>query len=506
MSSMINNNFYYFDQNFMSNNDLNIKNISTENNFKYKILVVEDYDGLRKLVQRELLNKGFESEGAKTGKEAIDWAIKNPNSLIILDYKLPDFNSYDIIKRLNDFNLGIHFIVMTGYGDIRVAVEMMKLGIKDYIIKESDLLELLPASVKRVIDEIANEKKLKAAEEALKSSEESYKLLTDSIKDVIWKADIDFKMTYVSKAVKKLLNYEPEDLINTDIRSLLTKESSNKIETYYFKVLTKIGDIKPIEEMLELEQIKKDGETVWTEISISYLNDKNKNLIGFLGVTRDISERKMSEMKIEQSFLNLRKVLEASIQSMGKAAELKDPYTAGHQRRVGILSFEIAQALGLSQEQCKGIRLAGAIHDIGKIYVPTEILSKPGVLSSNELNIIRTHPEVGYDILKAIEFPWPIAKIVLQHHERLNGSGYPYNLHSDEILLESKIIGIADVIEAMASHRPYRPALGLEKAIDELIKNRNILYDAEIVDVCIDLIKKMDYSNGNFNLNENISF
>ena len=138
--------------------------------------------------------------------------------------------------------------------------------------------------------------------------------------------------------------------------------------------------------------------------------------------------------------------------------------------------------------------------------VPTEILSKPGVLSSNELNIIRTHPEVGYDILKAIEFPWPIAKIVLQHHERLNGSGYPYNLHSDEILLESKIIGIADVIEAMASHRPYRPALGLEKAIDELIKNRNILYDAEIVDVCIDLIKKMDYSNGNFNLNENISF
>ena len=283
-----------------------------------------------------------------------------------MDYKLPDFNSYDIIKRLNDFNLGIHFIVMTGYGDIRVAVEMMKLGIKDYIIKESDLLELLPASVKRVIDEIANEKKLKAAEEALKSSEESYKLLTDSIKDVIWKADIDFKMTYVSKAVKKLLNYEPEDLINTDIRSLLTKESSNKIETYYFKVLTKIGDIKPIEEMLKLEQIKKDGETVWTEISISYLNDKNKNLIGFLGVTRDISERKMSEMKIEQSFLNLRKVLEASIQSMGKAAELKDPYTAGHQRRVGILSFGMAQALGLSQEQCKGIRLAGAIHDIRK--------------------------------------------------------------------------------------------------------------------------------------------
>jgi len=480
------------------------KNMQSQN-YNYKILVVEDYDGLRFLVQKELLRKGFISDGAKTGKEAIEWAIKNPNSLIVLDYKLPDFSCQDIINRLNDFNLGIHFIVMTGYGDIRVAVEMMKLGIKDYIVKESDLLELLPASVKRVIDEIESERKLKDAEEALKTSEESYKLLTDSIKDVIWKADIDLKMTYVSRAVKNLLHYEPEELINADFRKLLSKYSLNRMETYYFKVLTKIGDIKPVEEMLELEQIKRDGTKVWTEVSISYLNDKFNNIIGFLGVSRDITERKNAETKIEESFKSLRKVLEASIQSMGKTTELRDPYTAGHQKRVGILAYEIAMALGLSEEQSNGVRLAGAIHDIGKIYVPAEILSKPGILSTNELNIIKAHPEVGHDILKNIDFPWPIAQIVLQHHERLDGSGYPYNLKEKEILLEAKIVGIADVIEAMASHRPYRPALGVKKAIKELEKNKGILYDPDIVDVCIEIIKNVDYTRENgFALNEEV--
>ena len=197
--------------------------------------------------------------------------------------------------------------------------------------------------------------------------------------------------------------------------------------------------------------------------------------------------------KIAQSFKDLHNLLEASIQAMGKATEIKDPYTAGHQRRVGILSFEIAKKMKLPEEQCEGVRLAAAIHDFGKIYVPAEILSKPGVLSENELCIIKSHPEVGFDILKTIDFPWPIAKIVLQHHERINGSGYPNGIKGDDISIEAKIISVADVVEAMASHRPYRPALGIKEAINEIKKNKGILYDPKIVDICIEIITSSNF-------------
>jgi len=186
----------------------------------------------------------------------------------------------------------------------------------------------------------------------------------------------------------------------------------------------------------------------------------------------------------------LRKNLEETINALASAVEMRDPYTAGHQKRVTNLACAIAEEMGLSKEKIDGIHMAGIIHDVGKILVPAEILSKPGPLTKIDFSMIETHPQVGYDILKTIEFPYPVAQIVLQHHERMDGSGYPAGLSDEEILLEAKVLAVADVVEAISSRRPYRAALGINRALKEISKNRSILYDPEAVDACLKLFKE----------------
>ncbi len=201
----------------------------------------------------------------------------------------------------------------------------------------------------------------------------------------------------------------------------------------------------------------------------------------------EITERKRAEEELQDSLEKLRKALEGTIQAIALTVERRDPYTAGHQRRVADLARAIATEMGLSKEQVDGTRMAGVIHDIGKVSVPSEILSKPGQLGDIEFDLIKTHPQVGYDILKTVDFPWPVAEIVLQHHERVDGSGYPQGLPGGEIMLEAMILAVADVVAAMASHRPYRPSHGLDKALEEISQNKGILYDPEVVDTCLKL-------------------
>jgi HD-GYP domain-containing protein (c-di-GMP phosphodiesterase class II) len=183
---------------------------------------------------------------------------------------------------------------------------------------------------------------------------------------------------------------------------------------------------------------------------------------------------------------NLRRVFEDAVRAMGQMMEVRDPYTAGHQSRVSQICVEIARMMKLSSFQIKGVELAALVHDVGKLAIPSEILSKPGRLSSLEFDLIKTHPQVGYDIMKSIEFPWPVASAILQHHERMDGSGYPNGLQDKEILLEARILGVADVIEAMSSNRPYRPALGICLALEEICKNKHKLYDGAVVDASLE--------------------
>ena len=197
--------------------------------------------------------------------------------------------------------------------------------------------------------------------------------------------------------------------------------------------------------------------------------------------------------QLQQSLASLGKALEGTVSALASVAEVKDPYTAGHQQRVTRLAVAIATEMGLPQEQIEGIHVAGTLHDVGKLYIPAEILSKPGKLNEVEFNLVKMHSQAGYDILKTVEFPWPVAQIVLQHHERLDGSGYPQGLRGEDILLEAKILAVADVVEAMASHRPYRPSLGMGQALDEISQKSGILYDPEVVDACFKLFYDKEF-------------
>ena len=238
------------------------------------------------------------------------------------------------------------------------------------------------------------------------------------------------------------------------------------------------------------------GQVVPIEKTVSPLPPGKRGGAGSVLIFRDITRRRRADAEIKESRDRLEKALSGTVQALSMTIELRDPYTAGHQRRVGRLSDAIARELALPFTRIEGIRMSGDIHDIGKIYVPAEILSKPGHITAIEYSIIKNHAQAGYEILRTIDFPWPLAEIVHQHHERLDGSGYPAGLSGDKILLEAKILAVADVVEAMSSHRPYRPSFGIEAALDEVSKNRGRLYDAAIVDACLRLFREKEFSFG----------
>lgn len=236
----------------------------------------------------------------------------------------------------------------------------------------------------------------------------------------------------------------------------------------------------------ELRKIRDDleGRIEQRTIELIKLNEQLK---------QDIVRRENAEAEAQSTLAKLRSAMGGVVQAMALTVERRDPYTAGHQRRVSDLARGVAAEMGLPSHQIDGIRMAGLIHDLGKICVPAEILSKPGQLTEVEHTLIKDHPQVGYEILKGIEFPWPVAQIVLQHHERIDGSGYPAGLVGDEIIIEAKTLAVADVVEAMASHRPYRPTLGRDMALEEISKNRGVKYDPYVVDACVKLLTEKGF-------------
>jgi HD-GYP domain-containing protein (c-di-GMP phosphodiesterase class II) len=208
---------------------------------------------------------------------------------------------------------------------------------------------------------------------------------------------------------------------------------------------------------------------------------------------REVDHRRNVQRELQQSLDHLKKIIGGSVMAIAMTVEKRDPYTYGHQQRVAELARAIGVEMGLSPDQVEGLAIASAIHDIGKISLPAEILTKPSHLSSLEMSLIQAHSQAGYDILKSVDFPWPVAQIVLQHHERLNGTGYPQGLSGEGILKEARIVGVADVVETMSSHRPYRPSMGVDKALEEISAKKGILYDPEAVDACLTLIEEKHF-------------
>lgn len=251
----------------------------------------------------------------------------------------------------------------------------------------------------------------------------------------------------------------------------------------------------PEPKLLLVEPLKEFGfivykvEANWGRL-FAFISDI---IAGAVDSAQMIAQIEYQKNRLSKSLEQMRRAMAGFIQTMSLTIEMRDPYTAGHQRRVSDLARRIAQEMDLPAFQVESIRMAGIIHDLGKIYVPAEILNRAGPLSEIEYRLVKNHPQVAYDILKNIEFPWPLAEIIFQHHERLNGSGYPRGLVGNAIWLEARILAVADVVEAMSSHRPYRVALGIDAALAEIEAHKGILYDPHVVDVCISLFREKDY-------------
>jgi PAS domain S-box-containing protein len=329
----------------------------------------------------------------------------------------------------------------------------------------------------------------KQAEDALRESEANYRQLFDNSPSGIYK--VDFRTGKFLKAndlICKYLGYSQEEITSRNLYDVLTDESKKLFSERLNKMM--VGE--EVAENPEFEIIDKDEKRLWVQLNTKYFYD-SEGLAGADVVAHDITDRKLAEKQLQQTLESLRRAVNTTIQVMVSAVEARDPYTSGHQIRSADLARAIAKEMGLPQDKIDGIRMAGSIHDIGKLSIPAEILSKPTKLSDIEFSLIKAHAQRGYEMLRDVESPWPLAQIVYQHHERMDGSGYPRNLKGEEICIEARVLSVADVVEAMASHRPYRPGLGIDAALKEIEKNRGTFYDNTAADACLRLFREKGF-------------
>jgi PAS domain S-box-containing protein/putative nucleotidyltransferase with HDIG domain len=339
-----------------------------------------------------------------------------------------------------------------------------------------------PTGIMGVLHDISERKK---SEDILRESEERLKILFEYAPDVYCLSTPEGTVLDANKAAFELLGYREEEVIGKTFMEL------GVISPEQFEggtAATAYGPNEPVEMVLN----RKDGTKVAVETKTFPVEIKGQTLL--LSIARDTTERQEVKSRLEQALKKLERTMEGTIQSISRMVETRDPYTAGHQWRMTQLACAIAREEGLDSESVEVVRIVGLLHDLGKIGIPSEILSKPGLLTDIEFGMIKAHSQIGYEILKTVDFPWPVADIVLQHHERLNGSGYPLGLHGEDICPEARILAVADVVEAMSSHRPYRPSLGIDKALEEITRNSGTLYDPDAVNACLRLFAQKRFT------------
>lgn len=350
-------------------------------------------------------------------------------------------------------------------------------------LSKAELLQEMGALHLRLTRLEESQSWLTYVEEELLSAEKEKAMLFDALVEPTAYLDPDLRILWTNQAAVNSLNLIPGQSL-----ARLIQEHGNGLVQVDLPASEALRTGSPQEREID----SQDGR-VW-HLRLYPVRALHGGINGLLVTLLDISARKRAEEALQRSLYKLQRAFEGVVQAMAMAMEMKDIYTSGHQQRVAQLACALADELGLTADCIDGLRVASLLHDLGKIAVASEILSKPGKINDYEFAIIKAHPQIGYDILKAIEFPWPVAQIVLQHHERLDGSGYPAGLKGEEILLEAKILGVADVVEAMSSHRPYRPAIGISQALEEISQKRGVSYDPVVVDACMELFTAKGYS------------
>ena len=460
-----------------------------------------------KQVLMEMAEKAISCIVVVDGNQPVGIITERDVSRLLIDYSDLSHLTVDEVMTTS---------VQTVSGDtvLPAAIDMMKRhklrrlvvvdqdGNVEGLATQSDIIKGLEGKYIQALSDIIKEKDSLIQNTTRVLAEKTIYLdtiLDSAIEYGIIAINLNCQVVYFSSGAEQIFSIRAEKVMGQDVRELHSHD--HQLLGKMSGMLDSISNGNRASFIIEREE---NNEKQYLNARASSIIDKQKNLGGYFLMVNDITKRKLAEemlkkandvleQRVEERTHELKKATIGAIEAIAMTVEMRDPYTSGHQRRVADLAAAIAKKLGLTSEQIEGSYMAGLVHDIGKIKVPSGILCYPGKLSGAEFALIKPHPEIGYNILKGIAFPWPLADIVYQHHERFDGSGYPQGLKGDQIILKARIIAVADVVEAMSSHRPYRPAVGVQQALEEIQCNRGIFYDPEVVDACVSLFESGEY-------------
>ena len=574
-----------------------------------RILYIEDDPGLARLVQKRLERVGYAVDIAVDGEEGLAKYAADSYDVVFVDQSLPVHDGLQVIRILASRGPLPPMIMITGTGDEKVAVEAMKLGTSDYIVKdvEGGYLNLLPSVIEKVLQQRRAVDEKQRAEEGLRESEERLRQFFECGPEYCYMVSPEGVILDVNNATLKMLGYKKEELVGEPLEIIYPPESlpemqdlfaqwgkTGRINDQEIHILTKDGTRRTVmfsagavrdetgkilygvsvqrditEHQWTKEALRKTEEQMRTILEgasdgfshvdkegiILLTNDRMKEILadphpegkrldsfhdeenqkilaqnlkvrwegkgtvyeivltdavgkrhnllvsgtpyrnkqgviqGSFGIYHDVTHEKDAAKILLEHKEALKNSFFKTAEALSKVIEDRDPYTSGHSAGVAELAEIISRVMGLPEDQITGIYIAGILHDIGKMAVPVEILVKPGRLTDMEMTLIQLHSQGGYDILKGIDFPWPVAQATLQHHERMDGSGYPRGLMGDEIILEGRILALADAVDAMTHHRPYRPAFNLQDTVKEIKKMKGGLYDPHVVDAWLEMVE-----------------
>ncbi len=459
-----------------------------------RVLIVDDEESIRTSLAVFAAKDGHEVSRASNALEALDMLREEAFDVVVTDIILPRKTGIALLGDIREIQPYAQVIIITGEPEVESASEAVRKGAFDYLAKpisRESITNAISAAAekKKLIDanlrlesenweyrerleNLVNERTLQ-----LRDSEERYRILFANIADPVFVYDREtHRFLDCNESVFRRYGYGIDELQSMTPDSL---HPPNERE----QVIVNVNNEDDVS-LKRYTHVTKDGEEFPVEIHTAEVEYMGKK--AWISIVRDITDRREAEAALRRS-------LWGSIHAIAMTTESRDPYTAGHQRKVTELAVAIGSELGFDRERLESLEVAGLLHDIGKIGVPAEILTKPTALTEVEMALMQGHPQMAYDILENIEFPWPVATFVLQHHERIDGSGYPNGLQGDRIHLEARIIAVADTVEAISSHRPYRPALGLDVALDEITKNAGRSYDADVVEACARLFQEKGF-------------
>ncbi|MCX7247211.1 MAG: HD domain-containing protein, partial [Burkholderiales bacterium] len=437
--------------------------------------------------------------------DALACLATEPFDVMLCDLSLPDSSGMAGPRSIVERFPALPMVVLTGSHVLSMGRDAIHLGLQDYLVKGKSDPEMVVRTLRYAMERKGLENALIAANSALEQRvaersaelEMSNRVLRNSLErnqaflrnasDGVYILDAEGKVLELSDSLCTMLGYTRAELVGAHVS--LWNAQWNPLELQ--SVLGKLA-AKADRSEFETRHRRKDGTILDVEVSGQRLELSGETLL-YLSA-RDVTEKRRADRQILDQIEQLKSSVMSTVEVATVLNEMRDPYTAGHERRVAAIAAAIGAHLGFDENRQEGLRVAGHLHDVGKVIVPSEILSKPGKLGALEYQMIQGHAQAGFDVLKNVKFPWPVAEVALQHHERMDGGGYPQGLKGEAILLEARIMAVADVVEAMSSHRPYRSGLGIEEALAEVEGGGGTKYDRTVVEACLTLFREKGYS------------